>query len=57
MPALLTSASIDPKLPVAASAMFAAVAASAILPSTNASLGDASNAPDLVMFREFATTL
>jgi hypothetical protein len=35
----------------------AAVAASAALPSTNASLSDASNAPDLVMFREFATTL
>jgi len=26
-------------------------------PSTNASLSDASNAPDPVMFREFATTL
>ena len=57
MPALLTSASIDPNLLLATSAIFAAVAASAMLPSTNASLSEASNALDLVMFREFATTL
>ena len=34
-----------------------AEAATAVLPSTNASLSEASNAPDLVMFLEFATTL
>jgi hypothetical protein len=57
MPALLTSASIEPNLLLATSAIFAVVAASAMLPSTNARLSEASNAPDLVMFREFATTL
>ncbi len=57
MPALFTSASIEPNLLVASSTIFAAVAASAMLPSTNASLSDISNALDLLMFREFATTL
>jgi hypothetical protein len=55
--ALLTSASIDPNLLLAAPAIFSAVAASAMLPSIKASLSDASNARDLVMFRELATTL
>ena len=57
MPALLTSASIDPNVFMAVAAIFSAVAASAILPSTSARLSDPSNAPDVLMFREFATTL
>jgi hypothetical protein len=55
MPATLTSASIDPNVLLAASAIFVALSASPIFPSTNASLSDASNAADWVMFRELAT--
>ena len=47
MPALLTSASIDLNLFFATSAIFAAVAASAMLPSTSASLSDSSNSSRL----------
>jgi len=57
MPALLTSTSIDPNLFLATSTIFAAVGASAMLPSTKTSLSKASKVPDLLMFREFATTL
>jgi len=53
---LFTSASIDPNRLLATSAIFAAVAGSAMLPSTYASLSDGANALDLVRFREFPTT-
>jgi hypothetical protein len=56
MPALLTSASIDPNLLWAVSVILVAVAASPMSPSTSASLSEASNA-NFVMCRELATTL
>src|SRR6267143_4444962 len=49
MPALLTRASIDPNLLLATPAIFAAVAGSAMFPSTKASRSDASNARGLVI--------
>ncbi|MFY9608389.1 MAG: hypothetical protein WAU45_07220 [Blastocatellia bacterium] len=57
MPALLTSASIDPNRLVALSAIPSAVTASAMFPSISARLSEGSNVPDRVMLREFATTL
>src|SRR5438445_13741580 len=57
MPALLTSASIDPKRDSAVSTILAAVAGSPMWPSTRATLLEAASSVDCVTFRELATTL
>jgi hypothetical protein len=57
MPALFTSASIEPNLLVATSTIFCAVANSAMFPSTSASLSDGAKLSYLLIFLEFATTL
>ena len=51
MPALLTTPSIDPKLLIAVAAIFAAVEASPMFPSTKASLSVGVNV-DSVIFSE-----
>src|SRR5205807_3354675 len=57
MPALLTSASIDPKRASAVSTILAAVAGSPMWPSTRATSLEAPTSVDWVTFRELATTL
>jgi hypothetical protein len=57
MPALLTSASIDPNRASAVSTIRAAVAGSSMCPSTRATWSEAATSVDWVTFRELATTL
>jgi len=58
MPALFTSASIDPNLLIAVSITLGGLrGAFTESPSTRARWPDPLNAPDFVMLRELATTL
>ena len=57
IPALFTSASMEPNLVIADSTIFGATTLSPMFPSTSASLSNARTVPELVMCREFATTL
>src|SRR5580704_12415692 len=57
MPALLTSASMDPNFWTAVSTIFEAIALSPMLPSTRDKWSDSMKVPDFLMLRELATTL